>query len=96
MGAHGSGDIYNTTSKLELQSGIYNDTDNICSMTATGANHAYVNDLSMWAHIIFPDPCHMCLCMQMYVSIYRYIYHLHTADFVMYVAVYSTYISYIR
>ncbi len=42
--------IYNTTSRLELQSGIYNDIDNDnCSITATGLNHAYNNNLSIRA-----------------------------------------------
>jgi hypothetical protein len=41
--------IYNTTSKLELQSGIYNDADNNCSITATSINHDYANNLSISA-----------------------------------------------
>ena len=39
--------FYNTTSRLELQSGIYNDLDNNCSITATGLNHNYANNLSI-------------------------------------------------
>ena len=41
--------IYNTTSRLDLQSGIYNDVGNDCSITATGLNHNYNNNLSISA-----------------------------------------------
>ena len=44
---YGSGYIYDTTSRLELESGIFGGTDINTSITATGLNHNYANNLTL-------------------------------------------------